>query len=290
MHSSRLQDLVTLPDAGYVHYLAKKAEVAAKRQTVADLQEQIKEYERVLGELMDRYYAMVGSLQVRLERINLEIEEIKFRISWLLIKETQEGMEERLEEVFSDHREQVEADESETTGARAAYEEIREKEVLAPEVKKELRRLYRELAKRFHPDLADSEEDRVRRNRIMAEVNDAYEQEDLSALQEMLEQYEWVQAEARANTWQGKLEALDKEIGRLDNLQAELERKIEEIENSSAFELWENARRAAEQGYDLFDALCKGLEKEIEDRLEELAYQQSRYQETLGEHAGANTQ
>ncbi len=288
MTTAQRQDLAASSETSYEEYLAKKAEAAAKRQTVADLQEQIKEYERVLGELMARYYATVGSLQVRLERINLEIEEIKFRIAWLLIKETQEGMEERLGEEFSDHRDQVEADESEAAGARMAYEEIREKEELAPDVKRELKRLYRELAKRFHPDLADSEEERVRRNRIMAEVNDAYEREDFSALQGMLERYEWVEAEARANTWQAKIEALENESRRLDNLQAELERQMEEIENSSAFELWENARRATEQGYDLFDALCKGLEKEIEDRLEELAYQQSRYQETLGKHAGAN--
>lgn len=283
-----MQELVVPSEASYEKYLAKKVEIAAKRQTVADLQEQIKEYEQVLGELMARYYATVGSLQVQLERINLQIEEIKFRISWLLINESQEGMEERLDEAFSNHREQVEADESEAAGARMAYEEIQEKEELAPEVKKELKRLYRELAKRFHPDLADSEEERIRRNRIMAEVNDAYGREDFSALQGMLDRYEWVEAEAKANTWQAKIEALENESRRLDNLHAELERKLDEIENSSAFELWESVQQAAQQGYDLFDALCKGLEKEIEDRLGELEYQQSRYQEMLVQHIGAD--
>lgn len=280
---SQLQDLVESSEASYEEYLAKKAEVEAKRRAVANIQEQLNEYKRTLGDLMARYYATVGSLQVQLEKINLEMAEITARISWLLIHDTEEGMEERLESVFSDRREQVDADESEATGARAAYEEMREKEVLAPEVKKEIKRLYRELVKRFHPDLADSEEDRMCRNRIMTEVNDAYELEDLPALRGMLERHEWLEAEARANTWQGKLEALDKEIGRLDRLLMEMEHELAEIESSSAFELWVSVQHATEQGYDLFQALCEDLEKEIEDGLEELACQKVEYQKLLNE-------
>lgn len=283
MDSSQLQDLVVSSEAGYEEYLAKKAEVTTKRQSIADLQERIKEYERVLGQFMVEYHAKVGTLQVQLDKINLEIDEIRFRIGWLSVRDTPEGMEERLQEEFTTHREQVEADEFESAGARTAYEEIQEKEDLPLEDRKELKRHYRELAKRFHPDLADSEEDRSRRNEIMAEVNAAYKQEDLNALREMLERYEWVEAEARAETWTDKIEALDNEGRRLDKLLVDLKHKLVEIEGSSAFQLWQSVKQAAEQGRDLLQELCADLEWEIERRLEELAYQQTRYQEIVGE-------
>jgi hypothetical protein len=279
--------LVTSSEADYEEYLAQKAKVAAKRQAVANLQEWIKEYERILGQFMVEYHAKVGTLQVQLDKINLEIEEIRFRIGWLSAREASKGMEERLREEFAGYREQVEADEFASTNARTTYDEILETEHLSPERKQELKHLYRELAKRFHPDLADSEEDRARRNGIMAEVNTAYAREDLNALKEMLERYEWVEAEARAETWTDKIEALDKEDRRLDRLLADLKQSLAEIEGSGAFQLWQSVQQAAEQGRDLLEELCADLDWEIERRLDELAYQQTRYKEMVEAQGGA---
>lgn len=50
-------------------------------------------------------------------------------------------------------------------------------------VNQDLKKLYRELARRYHPDMATSEEDRKRRTKLMAQINAAYADKDFEALQ-----------------------------------------------------------------------------------------------------------
>ena len=51
----------------------------------------------------------------------------------------------------------------------------------------ELKKLYREAAKRVHPDTATDEEDRARRERLMKEVNAAYAAGNEDALRRILD-------------------------------------------------------------------------------------------------------
>jgi hypothetical protein len=50
--------------------------------------------------------------------------------------------------------------------------------------------LYREIAKRIHPDLATEDDERAKRNQLMAEVNRAYEDGDESRLRAILNEWE----------------------------------------------------------------------------------------------------
>jgi phage terminase small subunit len=52
-----------------------------------------------------------------------------------------------------------------------------------------LKNLYREAAKRFHPDFAISEDDRELRHKVMAQVNSAYEFGDEAGLKKILDQF-----------------------------------------------------------------------------------------------------
>jgi septal ring factor EnvC (AmiA/AmiB activator) len=57
-----------------------------------------------------------------------------------------------------------------------------------------LKRLYRQLVRRYHPDLSTDPEERERRNRLMAEINDAYSRQDAHALQLLADQPEHASA------------------------------------------------------------------------------------------------
>lgn len=46
-----------------------------------------------------------------------------------------------------------------------------------------IKKLYRQLARRYHPDLAKNEEERERRTKIMSMINTAYQEQDLDSLE-----------------------------------------------------------------------------------------------------------
>lgn len=53
-----------------------------------------------------------------------------------------------------------------------------------------IKELYRKLARMYHPDMADNEDDRARRNHLMAMINEAYAEQDIEALQALDESTE----------------------------------------------------------------------------------------------------
>ena len=53
------------------------------------------------------------------------------------------------------------------------------------ETSSEIKSLYRELARRYHPDLAENPEVRKQRASVMQEINTAYQQRDLDVLQQI---------------------------------------------------------------------------------------------------------
>ena len=54
----------------------------------------------------------------------------------------------------------------------------------------ELKKLYREVAKKIHPDLATDDEERQRRQDLMAEANIAYENGNIEKLKSILQEWE----------------------------------------------------------------------------------------------------
>ncbi len=74
-------------------------------------------------------------------------------------------------------------------GARLAEPEPPVRQViLDDDPERMLKRLYRGLARRYHPDLVTDPDERIRRTRLMAEINAAYASRDLNALHLLSEQ------------------------------------------------------------------------------------------------------
>ena len=58
--------------------------------------------------------------------------------------------------------------------------------ILTPEESKEAKELYRSLARRFHPDLVQSEALQEKRKAMMAQINDSYQRNDLDNLRALV--------------------------------------------------------------------------------------------------------
>ena len=148
-----------------------------------------------------------------------------------------------------------------------------------------LKKLYREVARRFHPDLAAGEEERAHRHQLMIEINRAYENGASERLQALLEA-ESAQAELVAGFDSAtELLLLTQQLARGEERVAEIDRKVAEIVNSEIYGLKKRADSAEAAGWDLLTELVTQVERQIEKSRHRLFHLEGVWQ---GSKQGAN--
>jgi hypothetical protein len=152
--------------------LRKREELAAIRATLAERELELVDFRSQLATFEGRYLRQVGTLYA-------ELDEWKARISELHA---------RLHPSGASHAEAEQAREQ----ARQTYEDAHGKASEARDFtpSPELKSLFRDVAKRVHPDLSKDADDLERRTRFMAEANRAYESGDAEALRRILDEYQ----------------------------------------------------------------------------------------------------
>ena len=111
---------------------------------------------------------------------------------------------------------------------------------LAKDVAQEMRTLFRDLARRFHPDLAEDDDDLVRRQEMMLHINAAWHEQDLDALRNL----ERETAHEAGRSWRSSLADripwLEQECVRLDQRIDALTAQLHALRASDTFPLWFN--------------------------------------------------
>jgi DnaJ-class molecular chaperone len=128
----------------------------------------------------------------------------------------------------------------------------------------ELKRMYREAAKRIHPDLATDPADRERRTRFMAEANRAFEAGDAESLKRILDGYE---DGADAVTGEGIGAELIRIIRQISLAKARLsaiEQELAALRKSEIALLKKQAEETQQGGRDLLAELATAVREKIE--------------------------
>jgi hypothetical protein len=102
--------------------------------------------------------------------------------------------------------------------------------------RREARTLYRDLARRFHPDLATSDEDRVQREAVMQQVNRAYADLDLVALRRFARETD--PARVAQFSLDDKIRWAEGEIARLDRVIEGQTAELARLQDTRAYRLW----------------------------------------------------
>jgi hypothetical protein len=127
----------------------------------------------------------------------------------------------------------------------------------------DLKRLYREIAKRVHPDLATDDDERAKRNQVMAEVNRAYEDGDEARLRAILDEWE---TSPDAVTGDGIGAELIRTIRKIHQVQARLaslEIEIARLNRSELSLLKARAESERMRGLDLLAQMADQLDEQI---------------------------
>jgi DnaJ-domain-containing protein 1 len=137
-----------------------------------------------------------------------------------------------------------------------------------------LKNLYREVAKRIHPDLATDSEDRLRRQKLMAEANRAFEAGDEERLRKILEEYESSPEAVKGEGAAADLVRVIRKIAQVNRRLDEIRKEVAELEESELFELKAKVDRATGEGRDLLGEMALDLDSRIaasRDRLNNLS-------------------
>jgi len=224
----------------------KREELAAIRATLAERELELIDFRGQLAAFEGRYLRQVGTLYA-------ELDDWKARIAELQAKaDPSSAANARAEEA----REQ----------ARQTYEDAHgtssETHDFTPSP--ELRRLYREVAKRIHPDFATDPADRERRTRFMAEANRAYEGGDSEALRRILDEFHDGADAVEGEGIGAELIRIIRQISLAKERVAAIERELAALREGEIALLKKQAEEKEQEGRDLLAELATAVREKIE--------------------------
>jgi hypothetical protein len=136
-----------------------------------------------------------------------------------------------------------------------------------------LKKLYREVARKFHPDLSSCPQERQHRHQLMVEINRAYETGAEDRLQELLEAGAGLESVEIGGSMSAEMILLVRRIAEAKQRLAAIESEIEEIKASEIYKLKLRVENAEAMGVDLFADLIAQVDRQVtkaRNRLEHL--------------------
>lgn len=230
----------------------EEEELAKKQAELSQLESELADWELSFATLRGevaaferRYVRTVGVLYAELDEINAQLTE---RLA------TKSGTEEA-KRVAKQARQQ--ANESRST----VHSGIIEAKDFAPS--QELKSLYREVAKRIHPDLASEPEDRAKREELMARANKAYQRGDTVLLRTILEEYESSPESVQGRGIAADLVRVIRKIKQVRIRLSHIEQETQKLLDSDIAKLKAKAEESQKEHRDLLNELANRVREQI---------------------------
>jgi hypothetical protein len=226
--------------------LRKREELAAIRAALAERELELVDLRHELAAFEGRYLRQVGTLYAELDEWKARIAELKARLDPSATANV------RAEEA----REQ----------ARQTYEDAHGAASQAPDFtpSPDLKRLFREAAKRIHPDFAKDFADLERRTRFMADANRAYEAGDAEALQRILDEYQDGAEAVEGEGIGAELIRIIRQISQAKERLSAIEKELAALRQSEIALLKTQAEKQEQEGRDLLAELAASVKEQIE--------------------------
>lgn len=246
--------------------------LSKKEKEASELSVKIQDLKISLNIFLGEYNSRVGVLYVELDKIKLRIEEYSYRIDHAkgrtLTREDLGTIEEEVNEKFSKTREKVNDLENETTESTKDYYRHLEEEEKAPpfdrELQEELKKLFRKLALKFHPDMAKNDKQRKEYHKIFIDISEAYKNGDLETLRKYMKKVEREERMAKETPIE-KLARLKEEYNTLLGIINKLQEELEVIRTSETYKLKVMVEEAKKEGRDLMQELAENIQREIDE-------------------------
>jgi hypothetical protein len=245
--SSKIADLLR-PAKPEEQELARKLEEQATLEAaLADRELRSANLRAELGAFERRYLHFVGSRYA-------ELDDLKAQIAQHLLQE-QPGSE-RAQQAAREARSR--ADETKSAAGEKAVQEPQ-----AFQASPEMKQLYREVAKRIHPDLTTDRADRAKRQQLMAEANQAYERGDEAQLTRILTAYEYRPEAIEGDGPGAELVRVIRRVSQARGRLVEIEAEMQGLLRSDLQQLKSRVDEAEKGGRDVLKEMVEKVEEQI---------------------------
>jgi hypothetical protein len=230
----------------------EEEELAKKREELGQLQVQLADRELYLTNLRAELAAFEGKYLRQVGVLYAELDEWNAKLAELV---AEESSTKEARSAASQARAQAAESRAASHGEAAESKEF----ATSPGLKG----LYRELAKRVHPDLAIDEDDRKQRERLMAEANRAYQNADAEALRRILQEYESSPDSIRGTGVAADLVRVLRQLKQVRDRLAQIEEEIAGLEESDIAILQAKAKDAVRKGRDLLAEMAANVQGRV---------------------------
>jgi hypothetical protein len=254
-------------------------EVLALREQLARLEQEHADLRVELHDFELRYNARVGPIEAQLAEVQLHIDEYQLRIElvqWRGKSLSPIQLEAEVEHRLRDQRERAEAIHANADIARSFVPPP----PIDPAADLDLKQVYRELAKRTHPDLATDEADRAIRSQRMVDVNALYATQDLEGLRRILRQLE-TRRLAQDETPKQRLASLKDERMRLDAAIRHVKVEIADLNRDPLMVLKLEAALGRSRGHDVLAETARQMQVRLGEAEQELQGLIAKFREVI---------
>jgi chromosome segregation ATPase len=223
---------------------AVRAALAERELKLADLRAQLKSFE-------GRYLRQVGVLYAELDEWDAKIAELEAKLNpSASARQSAQEARKRADETHE-----------------ATHGEASKAQDFQPSA--DLRSLFRDVAKRIHPDFAKDDADRQHRTRLMAKANEAYSRGDAEVLQRILDDYQESSESVQGEGIGAELIRVIRQIHQARKNITTLEEELDRLSSSELSQLKKDTDIAQMEGTDLLAQLAAALEGKIAQRRKE---------------------
>lgn len=227
---------------------AKKAELEKLQQELAQRELDLTTLEIDLRAFETHYLRMVGSRLSMLDEVEAKIAESKA---------AQDPQNTDAREKARAARKQADesAQRSTVPGTDSVAAEFKPSE--------DLKKLYREVAKKIHPDLAGDENERLRREQLMKQANIAFENGDTQRLRQILQEWESSPESVKGEGVAAELIRVIRKIAQAKERLRTIDTLIDALKNSDLFQLKRRVEESKMRGIDLLGCMVQDLDRRI---------------------------